>query len=556
MGFFQSLKGRIGHWLSNQSKDPLPESLNLPLPRMQEDEDTKQYAHHPCPNYMELKMRFRDIGRYNAVIEALGRDFLTAMPDGAYKSRLGQIGFLYRRMHEDLANKNVASCIEDAHTHQQNCPDDWDDWDRANLREMEVMYRHHCQVDPALMERKAKLSYEGRRVHRDVLINNDWDEAITFLQSMIDLQKQIAESKCLQDNDHDTDSTYQAILREYIPGARVVEIDEIFTALEDKIQNILPWILEYQAKEKDPIALEGDFPDTEQMWLNRSLLEVIGFDFKRGGLYETGHNPVEGGTPDDTRLVIKCVDTSDFMDSMKSALHEGGHGLYIQGLPRKDWRYQPVGQDLGAGVHESQALLLEMILGRTPEFFQYLSPRLEGLFQRFGDPSMTADNLWRLKTRVSPSVDRKNADEVTYFMHIRLRFNLERQLINGSLPLKDLPEAWNAEIKKLLDVHPKDNREGCLQDVHWFVGKFGYFPSYTIGHIMAAQIHESIKRDIPQLHDLLIQGDFRLVNNWLSSRIHSKGRLMRMDSLLKDATGTPLTIGPLVRHLEERYLGT
>lgn len=529
--------------------------LKLPSPNPpDEGPQSKQSEDHPCPGYMKLKKRFRDIGRMNAIIETLGRDFLTAMPEGAYKSRLGQISFLYRRMHEDLANHDVAELVENAHKHQQQSPDDWDDWDSANLREMEVMYRHHCRVDPELMEKRARLAYEGRRVHRDVLLKSDWDEAREFLEEMINLQRAIADSKCLEDNDHASETAYQALLREYMPGTRIEEIEKFFGELDGKLKVMLPKILEKQAKEPEPIPLEGPFPPQLQMWLNRSLLKLIGFDFKRGGLYETGHNPVEGGTPDDTRLVIKNVDAANFMESMKSALHEGGHGLYIQGLPRDVWRYQPVGQDMGAAVQESQALLVEMILGRTPEYFEYLAPRVEGLFQKFGDASITPENLYALKTRVKPSSDRKRADEVTYFFHINLRTKLERALINGELAVKDLPEAWNAELKEVLNVEPDWKCQGCLQDVHWFVGKFGYFPSYTLGHMMAAQFHDQMKRDMQDMPERLRAGDFKSIRKWLNHKVHRKGRLMRRDELMQEVTSAPLSTAPLLNHLEERYL--
>jgi carboxypeptidase Taq len=537
-----------------QSNKEQPLKLPAPSPEEHFEEGSKQYKPHPCPNYMQLKMRFRDIGRMNGIVEALGRDFLTAMPEGAYKSRLGQIAFLARRMHEDLANEEISALIENAHAHEKSYPDEWDEWDRANLYEMEIMYRHHCQVNPVLMERRAHLAYEGRRRHRQVLRDNDWPSAQKFLQEMIDLQREIAESKCLVDNNHKTDATYQALLREYIPGIRLDDIDNLFSQMEEKLDVLLPKIIEKQKQDKTPEPLEGPFNPTLQLWLNQSLLKVIGFDFERGGLYETGHNPVEGGTPDDTRLVIKTSDTSNFMESMKSALHEGGHGIYIQGLPRTEWRYQPVGQDLGAAVQESQALLVEMIFGRTEEFFEYLSPRVEGLFQKFGDTAMAADNLYLLKTRVAKTADRKHADEVTYFYHIHMRMKLERDLISGRLAISDLPDAWNAEVKKFTGKEPENNAQGCLQDVHWFVGKFGYFPAYTLGHMMAAQIHKRMKRDIQNMPELLKNGQFGPIRAWLNEHIHQKGRLVRTDKLLQDVTGSPLSVGPLISHFEERYL--
>lgn len=530
--------------------------LELPSPtkNFDEGEVSKQYQNHACPNYMNLKMRFRDIGRMNAIIETLGRDFLTAMPEGAYKSRLSQISFLSRRLHEDIANQELASLIENANTHIEQCPDEWDDWDTANLHEMEIMYRHHCKVDPALMEKKAHLSYEGRRRHRDVLKNNDWDSAKGFLQEMIDLQREIAESKCLLDNDHATEAPYQALMREYIPGARIADVENLFKDLDGKLRKLLPQAIEKQSNDNTPLPLEGPYSAQKQLWLNKELLKVIGFDFDRGGLYETGHNPVEGGTPDDTRLVIKTSDRENFLESMKSALHEGGHGLYIQGLPRTQWRYQPVGQDLGAAVQESQALLVEMILGRTKPFFEYLSPRVEGLFQCFGQEAVSANNLYRLKTRVRPTVDRKHADEISYFFHIDLRMHLERQLISGTLKVKDLPEAWNAGMQDRLGVKPETYAQGCLQDVHWFVGKFGYFPSYTIGQAMGAQFYAQMNKEIQNIPDLLRQGNFKPITKWLNTKIHAKGRMMRTDELMMDVTGAPLSSSALMNHLESRYL--
>jgi len=534
---------------------PKKSLLKLPPPHKATDEKPpKQYQQHACPYYMNLKMRFRDFGRMNGIIEALGRDFLTAMPEGAYKSRLGQISFLSRRMHEDLAHKDIAMHIEKAQNHQRKNKSKWDEWDIANLDEMESIYRHHCRVDAELIEKNAKLSYEGRRHHRDVLKNNDWESAKIFLQEMIDLKREIAESKCLKDNTHKTDNAYQALMREYIPGARLDEIDKVFDGFKEGVDDLLPRILKKQEKNEDPLPLEGPFPSELQLWLNKSLLKVIGFDFERGGLYETGHNPVEGGTPDDTRLVIKTSNTDDFLDSMKSALHEGGHGLYIQGLPRTQWRYQPVGQDLGAAVQESQALLIEMIIGRMPEFFDYLAPRVEGLFQKFGKEFMHPENLHALKMRVQPRPDRKTADEVTYFYHIHMRMSLERDMIAGRLAVSDLPDAWNARVKGFSGQEPDSHADGCLQDVHWFVGKFGYYPAYTLGHMMAAQINERMKRDIQNLPELVASGQFTPIQAWLGDKIHSKGRLERTDKLIKEVTGQPLSFKPLLNHLEDRYL--
>lgn len=541
-------------WLKKPT-DKIEQALNIPAPiRAEKSEPTKQHADHPCPNYMGLKMVFRNVGRMSAIIETMGRDFLTAMPQGAYVSRLGQIAFLYRRQHEDLADPKLVDLLGLAQQHLQTCPEDWDEWDRANLREIETSIRHHAGVPADLIEKRARLAYEGRHVHRDVLKNNDWDQAQTFLEGMIELHQKIADAKQLTDNDH-PESRYQALLREFMPGARIDDIDTLFKGYRSEIETLLPQIMAAQNARSEPLDMSGVFSGKSQLWLNKTLLKLIGFDFERGGLYETGHNPVEGGTPDDTRLVIKTAKIGTFLDSMKSALHEGGHGLYIQGLPRKQWRYQPVGQDLGALVHESQALLIEMILGRKREFFEFLAPRTEGVFQRFGDPAITAENLWRTKNHVHKTLDRKSADEVTYFLHIQMRTELERKLISGELAVKDLPDAWAQYSKNYFGKKPKNNAEGCLQDVHWFVGKFGYFPAYALGHMMSAQIYEAMLRDIPQIPTMLRQGQFGDIHIWLNNKIYQKGRVQRPDDLLQTITGEKLSYDALVRHIKNRYLG-
>ena len=553
--FLVWLKGFISSRRFFNIKKKTRQFLQLPPPRQPGEKPSKQSEEHASAAYMQLKMIFRDVGRMAAIIEALGRDFLTAMPQGAYKSRLGQIAFLHAKMHEELAQDKTARLIEEALAHEEKNSDSWDQWDHANLREMEIMYRHQCQVPAELMEQRARLAYDGRRIHREVMQNDDWETARPFLEDMLELQKKIGAAKQLRDNDGDQ-SIYQALMREYIPGMRVDEVSRLFGQLDVKLKEMLDWVLEEQGKRSAPEPLKGPFSVEQQMWLNKTLLHAIGFDFTRGGLYETGFNPVEGGTPDDTHLVIKTASVNNFLISLKSTLHEGGHGLYVQGLPRDTWRYQPVALDLGNAVHESQALLVEMILGRRREFFEYLAPRVEGLFQKFGDTAMSAENLYKLKTWVKPGADRKTADEITYFFHVKLRFDLEKQLFSGKLKVKDLPEAWAAGMKEALGVEVKSNKDGVLQDVHWFVGKFGYFPAYVMGHMMAAQIHDKMKRDVQNIPGLLRTGNFIPVRDWLNDNIHKYGRLKRPAQLIEDITGMPLSTAPLIGHLQERYLPT
>ena len=523
---------------------PAPsKNADVPPPRQEQD--------HACPAYMELKLKYRDIGRLAAIGETLGRDFLTAMPSGAYESRLGQIAFLFRRMHEDLTDEKVQQLLDEARAHEYVHPAAWDSWDRANLREMEALYRRHCHIGGELMEQKARLEYVGRRRHQELLEQGSWEAAKPFLQEQIDLSKSVAAAQC---EAGEYESAYDALMQNYCPDMKLSEVSNLLEDYHAEIKALMPHILEAQAGRSEPKPLSGHYPAESQMWLNRSLLKTLSFDFDRGGLYETGHNPVEGGTPDDTRLVIKIANSANFLSSMKSALHEGGHGLYIQGLPRKTWRYQPVGQDLGAAMHESQALLVDMMIGRSRAFFRYLAPRVEGLFHELGHPELSAENLYKLRTHVKPTPIRRHADEVTYFGHVLLRFRVEKAIFDGEATLNDLPELWSRTMEDLVGVRPANDAEGILQDVHWFVGKFGYFPAYALGHMMAAQLYEAMEDQLGDLEGDILEGDFSRVKTWLNEHIHIKGRLMNAPDLIRKVTGRPLDPDALIRHIKQRYL--
>ncbi len=514
---------------------------------------TKSRKPHPSHAYGELKRRHRNIGRLTAIAEIISRDFLTTMPEGAYEGRMDQIAYLHRRIHDDIVCCDGQMHLEEAQEHLAAHPKLWNEWDSSNLAGMERIYKNHAILDHDTMEESARIANEGRRIHRECLKANDWKTAQAHLERVVTHVRKLAKKKAKFLN---SATLYEALIQDYSPGVSLKQLWDWFNHLDTELRTLLPQVIERQKSRKPIVSLAGRYSKDAQMWLNRSLLELLGFDFDRGGLYETGHSPVEGGTPDDTRLVIKNVDPKNFMESMKSTLHEGGHGLYIQGLPSKGGReYQPVSHDLGTTMHESQALLIEMIVGRTPEFFEFLAPRLEGLFHTVRDPSLTAGNLHRLKTRVRPSLDRKSADELTYFFHIFLRFQIECDLIEGKIEVADIPSVWTEWMHTHLGVMPQSNAEGFMQDVHWFVGKFGYFQAYTLGHIVAAQLFDTMQQDIPNLHSRIRHGDFKPITKWLNRHIHSKGSILSWDALLKDVTGHDPSPDFLISHIENRYLG-
>ncbi len=279
-------------------------------------------------------------------------------------------------------------------------------------------------------------------------------------------------------------------------------------------------------------------------------MERIGFDFAHGRLDISAH-PFCGGTPDDVRITTR-YDESDFARALMGVLHETGHALYQRGLPAS-WRLQPVGRARGMAVHESQSLLLEMQVCRSRPFLGYAAPILREAFCGDG-PGWEADALYRRQIRVRRSLIRVDADEVTYPAHVILRYRLERAMIAGDLAPVDLPGAWAEGLRSLLGVAPGNDREGCLQDIHWYDGNWGYFPTYTLGALIAAQLFEAARHDVPEVTQAIAVGEFAPLLVWLRERVHSKGSLLSTDELVESATGRPLGSSSFERHLRERYL--
>ncbi len=307
---------------------------------------------------------------------------------------------------------------------------------------------------------------------------------------------------------------------------------------------------ERQARAEAPVAVAGPFPTAAQRQIGETLMRQLGFDFSRGRLDISLH-PFCGGATGDVRITTR-YDEADFTRALMGVLHETGHALYEQGRP-EPWLAQPVGDARGMVIHESQSLLIEMQAGRTRAFMTFLAPLVQAAFGA-DDPALSADNLHRLYTRVAPGFIRVDADELTYPAHILLRFDLERAMIAGTLAVADLPAAFNAGLRDSLGLVVTDDALGCLQDIHWPSGGWGYFPTYTLGAVAAAQLFEAACRAAPEIHADLAGGDFSALVGWLRREVHGRGSLLDTDELLAAATGQPLSVEPYLAHLRARYL--
>jgi carboxypeptidase Taq len=343
---------------------------------------------------------------------------------------------------------------------------------------------------------------------------------------------------------------YDALLDQFEPDGRSGRIDLLFAELESFLPGLLQRVLERQMKQPAPLPLDGPFPVEAQRRLGVGMMKAVGFDFGKGRLDVSAH-PFTGGTPDDVRLTTR-YDESDFARALMGVLHETGHGMYEAGLPAA-WRHQPVGRARGMALHESQSLLLEMQACRGRPFITFAAQRMRDAFGGSG-PAWDADNILRLYTTVKPGFIRVDADEVTYPLHVILRYRLERALIAGDLSLEDLPAAWNDGIERGLGIRPPTDTLGCLQDIHWPDGAWGYFPTYTLGALAAAQLFQAACAADPDIEPGLSRGDFAPLYRWLRTNVHGKGASVSTDDLLRAATGATLETASFRRHLERRYL--
>jgi carboxypeptidase Taq len=381
---------------------------------------------------------------------------------------------------------------------------------------------------------------------REARKNKDFTSLLPTLSEVLAVMRRVGEAKAAALGT----SLYDALLDEFEPGGRSARIDVLFAELRGFLPDLLGRVMEHQGRAPKPLVLDGPFPVAQQRKLGEELIRLIGFDFSHGRL-DVSEHPFTGGTADDVRITTR-YDETDFARALMGVLHETGHGLYEAGLPR-DWRRQPVGNARGMVLHESQSLLMEMQACRSDAFLAFAAPRMRAAFGKDG-PAWTADNIHRVYTWVVPGFIRVDADEVTYPLHIMLRYRLERALLAGDLALADLPGAWNEGMRELLGIVPTDAAVGCLQDIHWPDGGWGYFPTYTLGALAAAQLFGAARKAHPGLLEAIGKGDFAPLLGWLRANVHGKGSLAGTDEILVEATGAPLGTAAFKAHLESRYL--
>ena len=472
----------------------------------------------------------------------LGWDMSAMMPAGGAEARTEQLATLSVVCHEILTDPNLDELFDKASAETKGL----DAWTQANLSEMRRRWLHATALESDLVEALSKACKRCEMIWREARPKSDFAAVLPAMKEVLNLTRQAAAAKA----ERLGCSLYDALLDEYEPGGKSERIDAVFTDLAAFLPGFLSDVLARQAKQPAALPLEGPFPIAKQEALARKLMAAVGFDFQHGRLDVSAH-PFCGGVPDDVRITTR-YNEDDFMIALMGVLHETGHAMYERGLPA-EWRLQPVGEARGMAMHESQSLMVEMQACRSREFVDFLTPLAREAFGGSG-PAWQADNLLRHYNKVEPDFIRVDADEVTYPAHVILRYRLEKALIAGDMELEALPSEWNKGMQELLGVTPPEDRLGCLQDIHWYDGAWGYFPTYTLGAMTAAQLFAAAKQARPEIPEALGKGDFAPLMGWLAEHVHAQASSAGFEQILEKATGKPLDPKIFEAHLKARYL--
>ena len=485
--------------------------------------------------YIALEQRLKRLADLGGAAAVLNWDQAAMMPKGGNAARGEQLAALGGIAHEILTATETAELLEQAKA------EPLDAWQAANLKLIQERYTRATALPQDLVEARARATNTCEMAWRQARADNDYPNLRPHLEEVLRLTREAAS---LEGRKLGLDP-YAALLDQFQPGLDEATIDRLFQPLKDQLPALIDNRLATQPTPEKP---KGPFPKAKQKALAEDLMARIGFDFDHGRLDESTH-PFCGGTPTDIRITTR-YDENETVSALMGVLHETGHALYEAGLP-EPWRGQPVGTSHGMAIHESQSLIIEMQACRSPAFLRYLSARLAETFEP--QPAFEPENLIHLYTRVEKGLIRVDADELTYPLHIVLRYRLEKALVKGDLDLHDLPAAWNDTMQELLGIQPETDRDGCLQDIHWPVGAFGYFPNYTLGGLLSAQLFQAAERQLPDLLGKIETGDFTPLRQWLRTNIHEKASSLPMQQLIREATGNELGTAAFLAHARGRY---
>jgi len=491
----------------------------------------------PSSAYEAFITRVKEISTARAIEAVLEWDQETYMPPRGAEQRAAQLALIAGLAHQRLIDEAFGAAL--AAVEQEADPDPVV---ATNVREMRRLFDRAVKLPTDLVQEIARTVALAKTAWVRARKENRFTDFAPHLERVLELKRAVAEKIGY------TTEPYDALMDEFEPGARAADVQKTFDELKRQLVPLVRAIKD-APRQPNPELLTRPAPAAAQAAFGRRVAADMGFDFEAGRLDVSAHPFCSGTSPLDVRLTTR-YDENYLPASLFGIMHEAGHGLYEQGLDPAH-AGTPMGNSVSLGIHESQSRMWENLVGRSRPFWSHYFPKLQAEFPSFANVSVE-DWTFAINT-VRPSYIRVEADEVTYNLHILLRFDLERQMLDGRLKVRDVPEAWNESFKTLLGLTPRTDAEGCLQDIHWSMGILGYFPTYALGNLYAAQFFRAAQRALPDLDLHIARGELKPLREWLRENIHRHGQRYRAHELVQRVTGEPLTHAAFFEYLTKKY---
>ncbi len=490
--------------------------------------------------YDEFIAEIKDIYNLKGIERILWWDQQTYMPPKGGLDRSLEMATLSTTIHSRMTSEKMGKYLDDLQ--RESVYEDLTPEEQTNVRETAWEYHRAVAVPPELVKELAKTKTGATQDWAKAREKKDWSIFKPHVEKLLDLKKQEAEFIGYEDR------MYDALMDAFEPGMKSSQVETLFARFRDKLVPIVERIVDTGIRPDTSIVTAG-YRISDQERFNEMLLPLIGFDMERGRLDATTH-PFTSGTLHDTRLTTR-YNPDDLRPAIFATIHEAGHGLYQQG--HLDDHYgTPMGVAISLGIHESQSRSWENMIGRSLPFWKFFYPKLVEAFPKQFE-GRTVEDFYAAINDVAPSLIRVEADEVTYNLHILLRFEIEMALFSGEIDANDAPQAWNERVDKFLGLDVPDDSQGVLQDIHWSMGAFGYFPTYTLGNLYAAQFFEMALKDMPDMYTSFENGDFSGFLDWTRRNIHEKGKLHRAEGLCREITGNPLDEDHFISYLNGKF---
>ena len=482
----------------------------------------------------QLKQKSRKITNIEEASEILHWDQEVMMPEKGVEARQQQLSTLSGLSHQILVSEELGKAIENIE------PENLSQGDKSSYREIKREHNRSTSVDQELVEKISSQSSQTLDKWKKARKEGDFNIVKEDLEELVELKREYA-----RQIDPD-EEPYKVLFKDYEPYIEFENMQEVMEALRDELTDLFDAIKESDVRPENKFEVEVS--EDRQLERNKEILNDLGYDWDRGRL-DTSEHPFTVGNQHDARITTR-FNENDISKSILPTIHEFGHALYELGLPKEHYGL-PAGSSRDLSIHESQSRLWENHVARSKEFWNHFTPKLQEV-EAFED--VESEQLWKSINRVKEeNLIRVEADEVSYHLHIYLRYSLERKLVNGEIEVEELPERWNDKMEELLGLRPENDVEGVLQDIHWYQGSIGYFTTYSLGSVLSAQIYDALEDEIEGLDEKINNGEFEELRNWLKENIHSKGSLYRTEDLIKQATEEKLNPEYFLNYIEDKY---